>query len=800
MVTTQENPGEQLLFWLLAGLILLLGFWLRLTGLLRLPLFLDEAIHIERAHIVLEGRTFIGMQANKWLHPVVLAAFSPDGPEAPWLARAISSLLGVLTAAACIALGKMFGDRRSAWLAGLFYAVLPFAVFHERQALTEPLVAACVTLAILLMVHMAYGPSIWLIIPLGVTLAGAYLTKPAAIPYLALPFAAVILLAPSPIQSWLERLKPGRDHHADGQDAAPNRWNKLLLGLLFSLLATGIAVGLIVSVKQAAKNQGEEPTPIAQVSIKNLIFAGGDGGQSNTFARLSKDLGVYADTQVKYAGWAAIALTGLALIWLVIGGKRAALLFLLIPGLVFAAVPLLAERPAGYLAPRYLHATAAPLVVLFALTVVWLSQGRRTRWVGLALSAALIGQALFFDTRLINDPRAVRLPEPDQIQYQTGEPSGYGHVDVAEYVLALKQSRPDLPANLLINGSSERLIAYLGPRTGAIWRYRGDAAQRHAIAGMLAAGEPVYFAVIDSTEDSPTPPFDARMELLESFDGGWCLQRLYQITGANGPFANAIYAQIPPEPEQITPDIEALAGTLADAPVIVYPAKFGPPLAALTDQDVAPLELDSWPLDAGEISANIDQLPTDRTPVDLVLANEAASDPDRRVLLTFEQNLYRVNEAWFGLLHRIGYVTGPANPPLEPLDAAFEDVIELQAGAILDREVQPGAVIRFAFRWTTPVPVQDSFVVFAHVVGEDGTLWAQHDSVPGSGLLPLTAWEPGQPITDRFTITLPDDIPPGEYAVRLGLYHPDSGLRLRVTEGRETGPDDVVVGRVTITE
>jgi hypothetical protein len=96
--------------------------------------------------------------------------------------------------------------------------------------------------------------------------------------------------------------------------------------------------------------------------------------------------------------------------------------------------------------------------------------------------------------------------------------------------------------------------------------------------------------------------------------------------------------------------------------------------------------------------------------------------------------------------------------------------------------------------------VADSVVGFAHVIDDTGTLWAQYDSVPGDGLLPMPSWEPGERVDDRFAIQLPADIPPGSYQVRIGLYHPTNGLRLRVTDGQEVGPDYVVFGRFSVAE
>jgi hypothetical protein len=157
-----------------------------------------------------------------------------------------------------------------------------------------------------------------------------------------------------------------------------------------------------------------------------------------------------------------------------------------------------------------------------------------------------------------------------------------------------------------------------------------------------------------------------------------------------------------------------------------------------------------------------------------------------------------VDHAWFGYLHRLSYVTGPADPDMASIGALYEGVIELMSGSILDIEAAPGGAVRMALTWRSPVEVQDSFRVFVHVVDAEGAVWAQRDAVPGDGLLPMPSWQPGEAVVDRFAIRLPPDIPHGTYEVRIGLYYPESGIRLAATEGLVIGPDYVVLGSVTI--
>jgi hypothetical protein len=213
-----------------------------------------------------------------------------------------------------------------------------------------------------------------------------------------------------------------------------------------------------------------------------------------------------------------------------------------------------------------------------------------------------------------------------------------------------------------------------------------------------------------------------------------------------------------------------------------------------------PLALETWPPQPGEVEQVLGEALSgleDGAEIDLVLVNEASSDPQRVTLLTALGIMYRVREEWYGLLHRLTYVTGPEEVPLDPVGAVFEGGIALEGVTIVDPTVEGGGTVRLVMSWRSPVEVRDSFSVFVHLVDAEGKLWAQADSIPGGGLLPMTAWRPGEPIVDRFAVSLPPDTPPGEYTVRVGIYNPTNSLRLPLLEGNGGG-DYAIIGVVRV--
>ncbi len=787
-IPTRTTRRRAALPWLLVAVIVLGGVVLRLAATMRLPLFIDEAIHLGRAHRVVDGYIFFGeniRHIRKWLYPVTLALFRPIGPEGPWLARSLSALCGALSMAACIALARTIGGWRAGLLAGLLYAVLPLAVFHERQALADPEMAAFAAVSLVLTVRLTIRPRLPAALLLGLTLAAACLAKLAALPFLLLPPAAAILLS--------------RGRRV--------RWRSLA----FAALALALSVALIAAVYTRFVHFREAGGTAYQVTRDNVNLLLKPGPGAKVAPRLSRDLPAALAILLHYVGWAALALVVLSFVWPAPGKKRRFILFLLIPALLFALVPIVAVRPAEILAPRYFLINAAPLAVTTALSLslalTWLDARLPTlgRWAGVALLLAALGPALWFDACLIHDPSRAPLAPADRTQYVDGKSSGYGHAELAAALLDAWRAGNGEQILVLSTGSPVWLEGYLGPRVGAFDSFRPwDDLQVASLPPRLAHDQ-VYLLEESKSGLLPESPLGMRIVPIAEFESGVGPLSLFRVVGVEGDLAPAVYAELTPDPTRLAEDYVALSTALSsDAtprPVVVFPASHASALPA-ANLDVRPLAVNVWPADLASVNAALSALNLggSRQPVEVVLVDEAATDPDLVLRLALQRRLYRLDEEWFGLLHRLTYVTGLPDPPLTSEGARFEGGIELTGAALLDRQVNPGDFVRVALTWQTPTPIGDSFHVFVHVVGADEALVAQHDAVPGGGLLPMPSWQPGQPVEDRLAIRLPADLEPGVYQVRVGIYHPDSGLRLPVAAGEEVGPGYVVIGHLSVEE
>jgi hypothetical protein len=73
--------------------------------------------------------------------------------------------------------------------------------------------------------------------------------------------------------------------------------------------------------------------------------------------------------------------------------------------------------------------------------------------------------------------------------------------------------------------------------------------------------------------------------------------------------------------------------------------------------------------------------------------------------------------------------------------------------------------------WSTTVPLEQDYQVFAHLTPpDDVNPAAQGDGPPHGGRYPTNFWQPGELVPDTRTIPLAGTAP-GEYVVRVGLYN-----------------------------
>lgn len=99
-------------------------------------------------------------------------------------------------------------------------------------------------------------------------------------------------------------------------------------------------------------------------------------------------------------------------------------------------------------------------------------------------------------------------------------------------------------------------------------------------------------------------------------------------------------------------------------------------------------------------------------------------------------------------------------------------------------DLVPGGAFAVALCWDTSTAVEADYNVFVHLTDDTGKPVAQHDSPPAGGESPTHTWQPGQPVWDRHGLFLPQEMPQ-RLRLRIGLYDPATGQRLRLANGSD---------------
>jgi 4-amino-4-deoxy-L-arabinose transferase-like glycosyltransferase len=105
----------------------------------------------------------------------------------------------------------------------------------------------------------------------------------------------------------------------------------------------------------------------------------------------------------------------------------------------------------------------------------------------------------------------------------------------------------------------------------------------------------------------------------------------------------------------------------------------------------------------------------------------------------------------------------------------------------------PGSALDLTLYWEGLTDISTDYTVFVHLLNQDDQLVTSWDEPPVNGYYPTHLWSPGEVVEDIHRLTLPTDLPQGEYHLVLGLYQLDTLQRLPAFDAREERvPNDAV--------
>jgi 4-amino-4-deoxy-L-arabinose transferase-like glycosyltransferase len=107
-------------------------------------------------------------------------------------------------------------------------------------------------------------------------------------------------------------------------------------------------------------------------------------------------------------------------------------------------------------------------------------------------------------------------------------------------------------------------------------------------------------------------------------------------------------------------------------------------------------------------------------------------------------------------------------------------------GDPLDHQPQAGEWLRVTLFWTTSAAIPIDYKVFVHAVDAASSVVAQHDSMPHQAAQPTSSWQSQEVVLDAHEFQLPVDGSPASLVIRIGLYDPESGDRLKTLTGADS--------------
>lgn len=411
------------------SLIGLLALYLatHLFGLVRLPVFADEAIYIRWAQLIMDdaGR-YAFFSLNDGKTPLFIWSLIPWQnvfADQLYAGRFVSVLVGVGQVLVMLALTRELGlGKKSQLLAGLLTILLPYWFFYHRMALMDGMLVLWLSLS-WLSVLKAIKQQSWLwTFAVGLSFGAALLTKLPAILFVpALALAAVLPFA---------NLTPKALRTAFSQE-------KILMFALQFALAGTIGLGLFLLLKfnpafgQLFSRGGDFLFKVPELTALQV-------GKNIWFNGLN-----FAGVLGAYLGWASFLVIGSAVFY----PKHRRTLLILIAMAVAFMLPIQLLGKVIY--PRYLLPAALPLTIalVFALDACVEMIERQKNWLmklaqgvlfALLISNIATGALRFALYSWVN-PNLVPLTLADQVQYLTEWSSGNGIKEVSQAALKVSE-------------------------------------------------------------------------------------------------------------------------------------------------------------------------------------------------------------------------------------------------------------------------------------------------------------------------------------------------------------------------
>jgi hypothetical protein len=189
-----------------------------------------------------------------------------------------------------------------------------------------------------------------------------------------------------------------------------------------------------------------------------------------------------------------------------------------------------------------------------------------------------------------------------------------------------------------------------------------------------------------------------------------------------------------------------------------------------------------WPVPQFVIDRQTVRIPDD-LPADAYRLGLRVLGEGQEILYALDLGLLRTEET-----QRV--FTRP--PVANPVEASFGQEITLVGYDLASGPAENDHTLTLV--WQAETRPTNAYTVFVHLLNLDGIccVW-QQDAMPRQNSYPTDRWLAGEVVTDPYQISLPADLPAGEYPLEVGLYLAETGQRLPVTQAGQPDADVVVL-------
>jgi hypothetical protein len=214
------------------------------------------------------------------------------------------------------------------------------------------------------------------------------------------------------------------------------------------------------------------------------------------------------------------------------------------------------------------------------------------------------------------------------------------------------------------------------------------------------------------------------------------------------------------------------------AEVFNYYYKGGLPVSALPTQR---------PMDRAATEPELDKLLA-RDKIYAVYWGNFEADPSNFIESWMNSHGYKTLDQWRGNVRLVVYVMPARRPTDEVVDGLnlpFGPDIILKGYRGSHLTPMAGEVTQLQLVWQALREPTRRYKVFMQLLDSYDQVVAQRDSEPVGDSRPTTTWDPGETVLDNHGVLLPPGTPPGDYRRIVGLYDAETGVRLRLPDGRD---------------